>query len=63
MKPRTLQIFCFDHLEESFSYKITKFHFKSFVYQTECKNKDALLLKTFNENPPFLDLQRKSTSD
>ena len=32
MKLSTLQIFCFDHLEESFSYNINKFHLKSFVY-------------------------------
>lgn len=62
MKPRTLQIFCFDHPEESFSYKISKFHFKSFVYQTSVK-KRCLPLENINENPPFIDLQRKSTSD
>lgn len=62
MKPRTLQIFCFDHPEESFSYKISKFHFKRFVYQTSVK-KRCLPLENTNENPPFIDLQRKSTSD
>ena len=30
MKPRTLQIFCFDHLEGGFSYNIDQFYLKKF---------------------------------